>query len=261
MRKKIELYPDYLAYIEHIDKNGIDSDILQKIIEKHRCNRKYNKDLYERYQAVSDKVPIFERKPRFDEKEPINNKINNDFFGEIIDFKVGYFAGKPISYSYSKTDESEYVTEAEPQFFLRGRQRPEIRERIQMSAQADSLLPFGQDDELRILPPVRIDSGQRLLRVRSPQVGQDHISPCGERRLRLAALRETIAELLHGRHRLEQLEQLGLFSDKEELNMAMIHEKSPPMQYNEMNPYTLLILPITCFCVNVFMSGSTARTA
>jgi len=113
MREKVELYPDYSAYIEYIDKNGIDYQILQKIIEKHRYNRKYNKDLYERYQTIKNKVPIFEREPRFNEETPINNKINNDFFGEIIDFKVGYFAGKPIAYSYSRTDESEEVTGGE----------------------------------------------------------------------------------------------------------------------------------------------------
>ncbi len=110
MREKIDLYPDYSAYINYIDNNGISTRIIQKIINKHRYNRKYNKDLYERYQAIANKVPIFEREPRFDEKAPINNKINDDFFGEIVDFKVGYFVGKPIAYSYSRTDESEEAT-------------------------------------------------------------------------------------------------------------------------------------------------------
>ena len=55
-------------------------------------------------------MPIFDREPRYDEADPINNKINNDFFGEIIDFKTGYFAGTPISYSYDGTTEAEEVT-------------------------------------------------------------------------------------------------------------------------------------------------------
>lgn len=113
MRKREELYPDYSDYIRYIDQNGINKEILQKIINKHRGNRKYNKDLYERYQTMANKVPIFERKPRFDKGETINNKINNDFFSEIVDFKVGYFAGKPITYSYSRTDESIDVTGGE----------------------------------------------------------------------------------------------------------------------------------------------------
>lgn len=106
MRTIKDLYPDYTAEIEEIDKNGITEDLLQKIIYKHRFNSKYNKKLDDRYKVVKEGLPIANRKSRFDDN-PINNKINNDFFGEIIDFKTGYFAGKPFSYCYSKTEESE----------------------------------------------------------------------------------------------------------------------------------------------------------
>lgn len=50
---------------------------------------------------------IHESRRYNDNENVINNKIANDFFSEIVDFKTGYFAGKAIAYSYSQTDESE----------------------------------------------------------------------------------------------------------------------------------------------------------
>lgn len=113
-RSEWELLPEFTAELEEIREYGISPELLYKILQKHKPNSEYNKILYRRYMAVSEGVPIFERKPRYEEEEnPINNKVNNDFFGEIVDFKVGYFAGEPISYSYSDTDESEEVTGGE----------------------------------------------------------------------------------------------------------------------------------------------------
>lgn len=106
-----QLYPDYSAQLEQLLENGLTVELLVKIIEKHKANSDYNRSLYERYQTLESGVPIFGREPRFaGDDEPINNKINNDFFGEIIDFKTGYFAGKPISYNYSANDEAEEET-------------------------------------------------------------------------------------------------------------------------------------------------------
>ena len=114
VRDRLDLYPDYTAEIAEIEKNGITEELLQRIIWKHRHNAIYNRGLYERYEAITEAVPIFDRKPRFEEEaNAINNKLNNDFFGEIIDFKTGYFAGKPIAYSYSDTEESKEDTGGE----------------------------------------------------------------------------------------------------------------------------------------------------
>lgn len=110
MRELRHLYPDYSAEIDELDKNGITPELLQRIIFKHKYNALYNKKLYDRYMTTKEGLPILNRKSRFQDNNPINNKINNDFFGEIIDFKTGYFAGKPFSYSYSETDESEKMT-------------------------------------------------------------------------------------------------------------------------------------------------------
>ena len=109
-RKKKECYPDFSAEIEAIRKNGIDAKILSRIIRKHSGNSRFNRKLCERYQVVEDGVPIFRRRPRFEKGNQLNNRLNNDFFSEIVDFKTGYIAGKPISYSYSKTKESEAET-------------------------------------------------------------------------------------------------------------------------------------------------------
>ena len=118
MRSINEEYPDFTSELEAIRENGITLDILYRILRKHTGNSAYNKNLYSRYKTSSDSVPIYSRKPKFngedgEESTEPNNKINNDFFGEIVDFKTGYFAGNPISYGYSKTEEAEEVTGGE----------------------------------------------------------------------------------------------------------------------------------------------------
>lgn len=114
IRSKEQQYPDYSAEIRAINEQGVSVDLLQRILEKHIPNAEFNRSLYERYQALDTCVPIFNRTPRFSDEngsaEPINNKINHDFFGEIVDFKTGYFAGKPVNYSYSTAKESEETT-------------------------------------------------------------------------------------------------------------------------------------------------------
>ena len=111
-RKSIELYPDYSSEIDELKTKELSIELLYKIIKKHYYNSKYNRNLYKRYMTLDGELPIFKRKPRFSD-DVINNKINNDFFSEIVDFKTGYFAGEPISYGYSKGEEAESVTGGE----------------------------------------------------------------------------------------------------------------------------------------------------
>lgn len=114
VRAEFQLLPEFTAELDEIRKNGISLPLLYDIIQKHLSNSEFNRNLYKRYMAIQDGVPIFDRLPRYEEEEnPINNKVNNDFFGEIVDFKVGYFAGEPISYSYSDTEEAEEATGGE----------------------------------------------------------------------------------------------------------------------------------------------------
>lgn len=111
VRTGLEILPEFSAELAEIRKNGITPDLLYKIIQKHQPNAIYNRGLFRRYMAVD--VPIFDRQSQYEEDDPINNKVNNDFFGEIVDFKVGYFAGEPISYTYSNTEEAEEETGGE----------------------------------------------------------------------------------------------------------------------------------------------------
>lgn len=111
-RTETQRYPDLRVYISEIEKKGISPELLSKLINLHGENAKYNKSLYARYTAAKDGVPIFKRTPRFDQ-DAVNNKVNNDFFGEIVDFKTGYFAGKPAAYSYSGSAEAQSVTGGE----------------------------------------------------------------------------------------------------------------------------------------------------
>jgi SPP1 family phage portal protein len=114
VRTELEILPEFSAELAEIRKNGITTDLLYQIIRKHQPNALYNRGLFSRYMAIGGSVPIFGRLPQYEEEEdPINNKVNNDFFGEIVDFKVGYFAGEPISYSYSNTKEAEEETGGE----------------------------------------------------------------------------------------------------------------------------------------------------
>ena len=79
-RNEFQLLPEFSSELEEIRKNGINQNLLYKIIQKHIANSDYNKQLYKRYMAINGGVPIFDRQPRFEEENPVNNKINNDFF-------------------------------------------------------------------------------------------------------------------------------------------------------------------------------------
>lgn len=109
-------YPDYSAEIEAIERDGITVELVERIIRRHQGCAVHMKSLYGRYQTKTEDIPVFNRIPRFtDEQEAksINNKINNDFFSEIVDIKVGFFAGKPANYTYGDDYQSEEETGGE----------------------------------------------------------------------------------------------------------------------------------------------------
>ncbi|HSW63101.1 MAG TPA: phage portal protein [Dissulfurispiraceae bacterium] len=76
--------------------------IIKSAAERHRVLY----DLYDRYMAGPEGTPIKTREYYIGstkQTDKINNKINNDFFGEIIDVKVGFFTGIPIVYDLERT--------------------------------------------------------------------------------------------------------------------------------------------------------------
>ncbi|WP_426353680.1 phage portal protein [Exiguobacterium sp. R-39] len=99
--------PDYTEEIVALKKNENRQEIISKLIEKHKPQRLRMLMNYERYKTDVSGVPIFQRK--FEREVTIDNRINNDYFSEIVDMKTGYFAGKQAAYSYDKK-QSEYET-------------------------------------------------------------------------------------------------------------------------------------------------------
>ena len=76
----------------------VTSDILKDLINEHSADRSRMIKDYNNYQG--DEIPISER--RIDNPLKKNNRIANDYRGEIIDQAVGYLFGKPITYSVDK---------------------------------------------------------------------------------------------------------------------------------------------------------------
>jgi SPP1 family phage portal protein len=69
-------------------------------------------DLYERFKGSEEGVPVLTRSFPIENYSKINNKLANDFFGDIVNTKIGYFAGKPVSYKYVEQDEAGEVVKS-----------------------------------------------------------------------------------------------------------------------------------------------------
>lgn len=94
----------------------ITNEILEDLLNSHAPIREKSINLYQRY--ITTKLPIKERK--FDNTNKINRKINNSFDGEIIDTKVGYFIGYPITYQVDDNqDNADLINKMIQEFNLR----------------------------------------------------------------------------------------------------------------------------------------------
>ena len=83
----------------------VDARIIKILIKDAEKRHDKIKDYYERYKGTEKGVPILTRKyyiDKVEQKDKINNKLANDFFGEIVDMKVGFFCGVPITYELDK---------------------------------------------------------------------------------------------------------------------------------------------------------------
>ena len=95
---------DYIQKaLDRLMSENVNSDIIKELIDGHADDRKRMAKLHERYKATKKGVPVLTRE--FEDFSKINNKLNNDFFSDIIDTKVGYFAGRPISLMMEEMDE------------------------------------------------------------------------------------------------------------------------------------------------------------
>lgn len=104
---------EILAELKSID-GQVTSQIITDLIDMHRADRNRMIKLYQRYKAQD--VPIFDRQVA--EYETINHQLNNDFFGEIVDTKVGYFMGIPITYGIAHTAENYEAKDKTIQDFI-----------------------------------------------------------------------------------------------------------------------------------------------
>ena len=131
-----------------------DSDFIKFLIKGHEDESDRMSDLYQRYRASEDGVPILTR--TFDDESKINNKLNNDYFSDIVDTKVGYFAGRPISYMFPEEDQ-KIVDELN--LFSRRNNLPDVdSETVKMMAicgMAARLLYIDKDGNERVtnIPP------------------------------------------------------------------------------------------------------------
>jgi len=76
--------------------------MIARLITAHKPDHDRMVGLHQRYKCSLAGVPIFTRK--FLDQTKINAQLNNDFFSDIIDTKVGYFLGIPITYSYMEPE-------------------------------------------------------------------------------------------------------------------------------------------------------------
>jgi SPP1 family phage portal protein len=85
----------------------VNANTIKVLIDKSKTEHEKIRNLYERYKQTDKGVPVLTREYKIGtEKQTnkINNKLPNDFVGEIVDMKVGFFCGVPISYTLDKTD-------------------------------------------------------------------------------------------------------------------------------------------------------------
>ena len=150
---------DFTSEIFRLREEGPTSDIFKSILKKFAPRQAKMIQLNERYKASGAGVPIFDR--FFKDGSKVNNKVNNDFFSEIVDIKTGYFAGSPFSYLYDRNREEriyESAMKRMSRFFVANNLADvdsETTKNAAVCGYAARLLYIGLDGEERVasLPP------------------------------------------------------------------------------------------------------------
>lgn len=68
---------------------------------------------YKKFQKLYENKHKIQNRPKKDANKP-NNKLSNDFFGQIIDNTVGYFLGNPIVMNYTEPKKAKSLVEVDP---------------------------------------------------------------------------------------------------------------------------------------------------
>lgn len=107
--------------IDDIKQNGVQPKHIEQMIELNKDNRRRMYNLYERYKAKEDAIPVFRHDPvkQYEDFETggnvkridqfVNNKLNNAFDVEIVDTRVGYMHGVPIVYRDEDDEETKLI--------------------------------------------------------------------------------------------------------------------------------------------------------
>lgn len=86
---------DFTYELEQLEEGNRDPKLIAQMINNHKDKAEKMKAAYDRYKAEC--LPIQDR--QLDDPMNINNVVSHDYFGEIIDMKIGYFAGTPATYT------------------------------------------------------------------------------------------------------------------------------------------------------------------
>lgn len=97
MAEKIVRVIDYSQELVLLREGDRSPELFAKIIEKARPRLELIEKLHDRYSQ--DYVPVLNDREVLDAME-IDNRIANDYFGEIVDTKVGYFSGNPMTFAF-----------------------------------------------------------------------------------------------------------------------------------------------------------------
>lgn len=95
---------NFVRFAEQLDDNdGIPTpEIVADAIKEHGALHKQTKENYGRYKLEKENTPIMNREFNNKSATKINNKLANDYFGEIVDTKVGYMFGLPMSIRFDE---------------------------------------------------------------------------------------------------------------------------------------------------------------
>lgn len=88
------------------DGNEITGQQIADLIYDNASRAAEQRRLMDRYKGDKNGVPILKRDFPIANASKVNNRLANDFFSDIINTKIGYVAGKPISYLLTKKDPS-----------------------------------------------------------------------------------------------------------------------------------------------------------